>query len=188
MVEIQKLLPITWCSRFGSTLRQRIARMRWPALMLAAATLAAIAGGAKAFNVVPQPIGIVSSEKCLDVEGASTNARAEVIQFDCNNQANQRWTVVPVGNGMFEFVAKHSGMCLDVFGGSLDDGAHLIQFPCSHGTNQRFLVDHLEGNRTKIRAVHSNKCLDIEGGTIVDGARLIQFPCVNQTNQEFTLN
>lgn len=161
--------------------------MRIRTLMMVT-TLLAVAGGASAFSGAPQPIGVFFSGKCLDVEGGSRDDKAEIIQFDCLKQNNQRWTVQSVGNGMFRMVARHSGKCMDVSGASQDNGARVIQFACHDGTNQRFFLER-SGANFKIKPVHaSRKCLDIEGGGIQSGAHLIQFECKNQTNQLFEIN
>lgn len=51
---------------------------------------------------------------------------------------NQRWQPVPLGTGLYRFVARHSGKCLDVRDVSTADGARLQQWSCTGGPAQTF--------------------------------------------------
>ncbi|WP_079087450.1 RICIN domain-containing protein [Streptomyces scabiei] len=88
----------------------------------------AVANGDSSFSLVN-----INSGKCLDVKGASTSAEAEVIQWPCNGNNNQRWTFSDSA-----VISVRSGMCLDVPGGSTGDGTALIQWPCNGNTNQQW--------------------------------------------------
>ncbi|MEV7328982.1 RICIN domain-containing protein [Micromonospora sp. NPDC093244] len=56
--------------------------------------------------------------QCLDVEGASTDDGARLLQFPCHGGANQQWRLSPTGTGPVLLVAAHSGKC----GQADDDG------------------------------------------------------------------
>ncbi len=77
------------------------------------------------------------SGKLLDVEGVSTADGARAIQWPANGGRNQRWRLLPTGDG-FEMVADHSGKVLDVEGASVADGPPAIQWPAHGGANQRW--------------------------------------------------
>ena len=76
--------------------------------------------------------------KCLDIEGGSTANSAHLIQFDCNDQSNQRFRFERIVDNVYEIRAVHSNKCLDVEGASNANGAHVIQFTCNGQANQRF--------------------------------------------------
>ena len=79
------------------------------------------------------------SGKCLDVSGASTDDRADIIQWQCHGGENQQWRVEAVTGG-YQLVARHSGKCLDVRGESTNDGGSIIQWQCNSGANQTWLL------------------------------------------------
>jgi hypothetical protein len=56
---------------------------------------------------------------------------------------NQKFSLVSVGGGYYNLVAKHSGKCIDVEGASTADGASLVQWPCNGGDNQKFSIEGL---------------------------------------------
>jgi hypothetical protein len=51
---------------------------------------------------------------------------------------NQQWQPVSLGNGYYEFVARHSGKCLDVPGASTTNGVQLQQWTCNGNPQQAF--------------------------------------------------
>jgi cytochrome c peroxidase len=75
------------------------------------------------------------TQQCIDIEGASRQPGARVLQWSCHGGTNQ---VFQWRDGML--VARHSNQCLDVFGASAADGAALVQWPCHGGGNQRFTL------------------------------------------------
>ncbi|WP_243076390.1 glycoside hydrolase family 3 C-terminal domain-containing protein [Microbacterium sp. SS28] len=67
----------------------------------------------------------------LQVAGASTAEGAPVELSTPKPRAdNQLFKPVRVGDGQYQFVAKHSGLCLAVQGGSRDNGALVVQQAC----------------------------------------------------------
>ena len=89
--------------------------------------------------VAPDPAGgtfeLVArhSGKCLDVNGASLDDFARVIQWDCHDGANQQWRFEPAGDGYYVLVARHSGKALDVIGESVENAAPIVQYTRSTG-------------------------------------------------------
>jgi len=68
------------------------------------------------------------SGKVLDIEQASMDDGAPLIQYDWKGGDNQRFSVDDVGDGNFVITAKHSGKVLDVAGASQSDGAAVTQW------------------------------------------------------------
>jgi hypothetical protein len=51
---------------------------------------------------------------CLDVQDGSTDDGAHVVHNSWWGGNNQRWELIPVGEGYFRIYAKHSGLCLTI--------------------------------------------------------------------------
>jgi hypothetical protein len=133
------------------------------------------------------------SGKCLDVVGG-TGAMANgvrVVQWDCTQEENQKWTVTPVGDGYYKIIAKHSGKSLDVFGGlvSQGDGVIVEQWDYNGGANQLWKLLPLGDDYYQIIAKHSGKSLDVNGGptAVGNGAQLQQWGYIGADNQKFRL-
>jgi hypothetical protein len=130
-------------------------------------------------------IQVRHSNKCLDVEQASTADRANVEQYTCRGTLNQLWDFIPVGMIYYEIRAAHSNKCLDVEGPSTADRANIHQFTCRGTTNQHFYLTSPAPGWYAIHARHSGKCVDVEGPSTANGANVHQFTCRNTTNQQW---
>ena len=74
----------------------------------------------------------------MDVSGVSTANAANIHLWDWLNGNNQKWTVVPVGDGYFRVTAVHSGKVADVEGPSTADGADVHQWSYVGVLNQHW--------------------------------------------------
>ncbi|MDG6101355.1 RICIN domain-containing protein [Dactylosporangium aurantiacum] len=77
--------------------------------------------------------------RCLDVNGASKDNGAQVLQWDCHGGPNQQWRLQRDGDG-FRFVSLNSGRCIGVDSGSPAPGAAARQWDCDNSANQRWQV------------------------------------------------
>ncbi|GAA2847641.1 hypothetical protein GCM10010517_04740 [Streptosporangium fragile] len=130
------------------------------------------------------------SDKCLDVEGVSTQQGANVHQWTCiNGQPNQQWHLVATSGGYYTIRAAHSGKCLDVWGVSTADGANVHQWTClPNQRNQEWKLVQKDNGYFTVVARHSGKCLDVSGVSAADGANVHQWTCLpRQRNQEWRL-
>lgn len=75
--------------------------------------------------------------RCLDVNGASKDNGAQVLQWDCHNGPNQQWRLQRDGDG-FRFISLNSGRCIGVDSGSPNPGAAARQWDCDNSPNQRW--------------------------------------------------
>lgn len=128
------------------------------------------------------------SNKCFDIEGASTASGARLIQYSCHSGGNQQFQAVALNGGDYMLVARHSGMCLDVQGASTANSARLIQYPCHGQNNQRFRLNPAGAGYSYIVAKHSGKCLDVQGASTADVVPIIQYTCHGGDNQKFRVN
>ncbi|MCH7231890.1 RICIN domain-containing protein [Glycomyces sp. L485] len=127
------------------------------------------------------------SDKCADVVSGSTADGAEIIQYTCNDDNNQRWQLQSAGGGYYQIVSWSSGKCLDIDGGSTANGAQAIQWTCNGGTNQQWELRDAGSGYTQLVARHSGKCLDVTSASTEDSTRLKQYDCNSGTNQQWTL-
>ena len=128
------------------------------------------------------------SQKCLDVNGASVDDGAPVIQWQCHGGENQQWRIEAAADGYSRIIARHSGKCLDVNGASLDDGASAIQWQCHGGENQQWRIEAASDGYSRVIARHSGKCLDVNGASLDDGASVIQWQCHGGENQRWLVH
>ena len=95
--------------------------------------------GAPYFRIRPTH----ATNMCFDVEGASLDNGARVIQFPCvSGNRNQQFffdAIFP-GSDIHTITPRHSGKRLDIAGASTAAGAQLVQFDDNGGRNQRFLL------------------------------------------------
>ncbi len=131
----------------------------------------------------------VESNKCVQIEGASTAdlARAEI--GACNGSTAQGFRITPVANaaGFFSIRNVNSGRCLDVEGVSTAEGARLIQWTCSSGRNQQWSISDVSSGVVRLTARHSNKIVEVSAGATADGSDLFQRTWAGRVNQQFRL-
>jgi hypothetical protein len=125
--------------------------------------------------------------KCLDVEAASNVNGARVQQWDCLGVVNQRWEVVPLGDGYHRIIARHSGKALDVSGISYDNGAGMVQWDYVGGANQQWQLIDVGSGYYRIMARHSGKALDVLGISRDNGAAVVQWDYLGSANQQWQL-
>ncbi|MFI6513905.1 lectin [Streptosporangium sp. NPDC050855] len=118
----------------------------------------------------------VGSGRCLDVSGASTANGAAVNIWDCNGQANQRWTSTAAGE-----LRVYGNKCLDVSGAGTANGTAVNIWDCNGQNNQKW---RLNADGT-ITALGANKCLDVSGFGTANGSKVHIWTCAGGTNQRW---
>ncbi|MEV0006287.1 RICIN domain-containing protein [Micromonospora sp. NPDC050980] len=81
-----------------------------------------------------------ASGKCLDVNAASGDDGADLLQWSCNGQTNQQWKLNPTGAGPVLLVAVHSGKCAQVDDAGTEAGRTLEQAPCTGAAEQQWAL------------------------------------------------
>lgn len=120
------------------------------------------------------------SNLCVNISGASTGSGATVIQWDCGQAGNERFTANK-SDGYTQYVAQHSGLCLAQSGTSAS-GASVVQLPCSAGTTTQWTRSGLT-----LRNRASGACLDVPNNATVQGTALITWTCNGGNNQNWSL-
>ncbi|MFF5290286.1 family 43 glycosylhydrolase [Paractinoplanes globisporus] len=89
-------------------------------------TFTLVAGSSDTYTITTP-----SGANCIDVYGVSTADNAQIIQWPCNGQNNQRFQLRPVGTGTYNLAAVHSGKCIAPAGDSAAANTGLVQLPCT---------------------------------------------------------
>lgn len=122
--------------------------------VMASASLAQIANGRYV-------ITNVLSGKPMEVENASNDDGANVIQWDYLGGLNQQWDVVNLGNGYYSIRAAHNGKSIDVFEWNAEDGAEARQWAWLDGTNQHWAIDNIGGGQFVITSRFAGTALEV---------------------------
>jgi len=139
-----------------------------------------------------EPLPVVSivnkhSGKALDVTGWSVFDHANIQQYTFHGGDNQRWRLVPDGDGYYQLVAMHSGKCLDVAGSSQENGAKIQLYTCHGGNNQKWALIPDGDGHFEIVAKHTGKCLDVTAWGTADGTAIQQYARHGGANQKWKL-
>jgi alpha-galactosidase len=118
------------------------------------------------------------SGRCLDITGGSQANGTLAAIWDCNGNANQRFTSTSAG----ELRVYGGTKCLDVVGAATANGTAVNIWDCNGQANQRF---RLNADGT-ITAVGSGKCLDVSGGATANGTKVQIWDCGGAANQKWT--
>src|SRR6266545_7209743 len=109
----------------GTMSRRLIARLGAVLALLLIATLTVTTPSSAVSG--PYHIVSVSSGKCANVQGASTQLGAPIIQYNCSlSFTNDDWYLNADQFGYFHISSRSSGQCMNVRGASTDPGAAII--------------------------------------------------------------
>ncbi|WP_327003820.1 RICIN domain-containing protein [Dactylosporangium sp. NBC_01737] len=119
-----------------------------------------------------------ASNRCLDIAGASQANGALAQIWDCNSNANQRFTLTAAG----ELRMYNGSKCLDVLGRGTANGTAVEIWDCNGQTNQQFRLN----SNGSVTAVGANKCLDVSAFGTANGTKVQIWDCLGATNQQWT--
>jgi hypothetical protein len=132
--------------------------------------------------------------KCLDVRNADKENGAAIQQWDClspQTYQNQVFTLRPLGNSVYELIARHSGRCIDVANASQSNGATLQQWTCNGSAQQKWQgvpAETVGGvEYSTLIAQHSLKCMDVPSASSENGKQIQQWGCSTAAQQRWTL-
>ncbi|MGW0215355.1 glycoside hydrolase family 27 protein [Micromonospora chokoriensis] len=138
-----------------------------------------VSGGGTTPPTTPPPTtssayASAASNRCLDVPNSNTANGTQPVIWDCNGQANQRWT----RNGQ---TLQSLGKCLDAPANAAA-GSKVQIWDCNGGTNQQWNVN---ANGT-ISSVQSGLCLDVNNNGTANGTTVILWNCTAAANQRWS--
>jgi alpha-L-fucosidase 2 len=125
------------------------------------------------------------SGKAADINGASTAAGAQLIQWQAGSVPNQQFEFLPSDGGYHRIRARHSGLVLQVAGNST--GADITQQPDTDAVGQQWRVEEQGGGMVRIVNRQSGLAMDVWQGSTADGARISQWTPSTGANQRFQL-
>lgn len=140
-------------------------------------------------SAVVNPVEInlknVHSGMCMDVFSFNQADGAPVVQWDCNDLGNQKFTLEKRGEDTYALKVKFNGKCLDM-PGNLADNVQVTVFACHYDTNQLWKFERLvtSPNEFVLRNMYTNKCLE-NGASTVREKPIIQFQCHQDVNQRW---
>jgi hypothetical protein len=118
------------------------------------------------------------SGRCVDINNSSTINGTQAQLWDCNGQANQRWTYTASRQFMI-----YGNKCLDANNRGTTNGTAVVIWDCNGQTNQQWTVN---ANGT-ITGVQSGLCMDASGAATANGTKIILWTCGSGANQRWTL-
>jgi hypothetical protein len=113
------------------------------------------------------------SNKCVSVEEASLDNRANVSQQFYAGDSSQTWVLQYLGDGYYKITNKNSGKVLEVTDGRTDEYVNVQQNAWTDSDYQKWRLYSLGGGYFKVMAKHSNMCLDVVE-TMDDGGNIRQ--------------
>ncbi len=130
------------------------------------------------------------SNRCLDVEGRSTNAVGNVIQNTCREEANQLWLRRPDIDPVGETSPKHwvnlrSGLCLDAY--NYNGHTNVDQYYCDNYTSQLWKQKYANFGTSVFQPDMGGTgyCMDVKGSSKSSGANVQRYRCHRGTNQQW---
>jgi len=131
----------------------------------------------------------VNSGLAMEVNGWSTSNGGVVDQWTLgSNQANQRWVISYLNNGLYQLTNVNSNMVLDAVNKGKTNGTKMQQWTNLSGSNQEYIIRRA-ANDTDIVITNSNSGLAVEvpGFSTSNGTQLDTWGNNAGTNQEWLL-
>ncbi|MFJ3162186.1 non-reducing end alpha-L-arabinofuranosidase family hydrolase [Streptomyces kanasensis] len=110
----------------------------------------------------------VASGRCIDIDGSTTANGTQAQLWDCNGQANQRWTHTPGKQLMI-----YGNKCLGARANGTGNGTAVVIGDCDGGAGQQWNVN-TDGT---ITGVKSGLCLDAVGAGTANRTRIQLHSC-----------
>jgi alpha-galactosidase len=117
------------------------------------------------------------SNRCLDVNNASTAAGTNAVIWDCHTAANQSWTTWAGGE-----IRVFGDKCLDANNQGTTNGTRVIIWQCNGQNNQKWTVN----SNGSITNTGSGLCLDANAGGTANGTTMVLWTCNGQANQRWS--
>lgn len=116
-----------------------------------------------------------ASGKVMSIDRAAAANGAAIWQFANFNNADQLWSLDPVGAGYFRFTTSFNGNVADVYNFSTAPGAQVKSYPYIATTNQQWQLLPSASQYYGVRNRNSGLMLDVLNGSLADGAIIQQW-------------
>ncbi len=128
-----------------------------------------------------------NSGDALDVNGQSTKAGTNIIQWPYSGGTNQQWSFTSLGSGYFTVTNRNSSLVLDMAGASKANGDTAIQWTATGGLNQQWQIIDIGFGYYQVLNRNSGSALDVSGASKTNGANVIQWPSNGGLNQQWQI-
>ncbi|MFJ9721625.1 alpha-L-fucosidase [Streptomyces sp. NPDC101209] len=115
------------------------------------------------------------SGKVADVAASGSADGTDVLQWTWHGGSNQKWTLVPTGDGYFTIRGVGSGKLLEVAGLSRADGGNVGIWSDANAPQQHWAVTPLGDGYHLLVNRFSGLSLNVSGGSTADGADIGQW-------------
>ncbi|WP_406511258.1 non-reducing end alpha-L-arabinofuranosidase family hydrolase [Streptomyces sp. NBC_00161] len=119
----------------------------------------------------------VPSGRCIDINGFTTANGTQAQLWDCNGQANQRWTYTSDKQLML-----YGNKCLSALAKGTGNGTAVVIEDCDGSAAQQWNVN----TNGTIAGVQSGLCLDAVGAATTNRTKIQLYSCWSGTNQQWT--
>ncbi|HEV2122329.1 MAG TPA: RICIN domain-containing protein [Chloroflexota bacterium] len=127
------------------------------------------------------------SGKCLDVPRSSRERGADLIQYACHGEANQRFTFHEVAGKADTYLLKSeaSGLCVDVSSSQkAGDDFVVHQWSCHAKSNQQFTLQATGAAEVfSLVSNHSGKCVSVLNASLSNRAGIVAQSCSGAEHQ-----
>lgn len=117
----------------------------------------------------------VHSGKLLEVENASNDDGANIVQWDPLGGLNQQWDISNLNNGCYSIRAAHNGKSIDVYDWSTEDGGEIRQWGYWGGEPQQWRFEDQGDGTYGIISCYSGKALDVYNWSTENGGDIRQW-------------
>ncbi|MBQ8798463.1 MAG: endo-1,4-beta-xylanase [Lachnospiraceae bacterium] len=128
-----------------------------------------------------------NSGKVLDVQYGSKDNGANVLQYTDEGNANQKWYLIPTGDGYYTIKNAYTEKLVDVSGKSKENGGDVIQYQSNGGTNQQWKIEATDNGYYRLINRNSGLALDVSGKSTADNGDVIQWAYNGGTNQQWKI-
>ncbi len=128
-----------------------------------------------------------NSGKVLDVQYGSKDNGANVLQYTDQGNANQKWYLIPTGDGYYTIKNAYTEKMVDVSGKSKDNGGDVIQYQSNGGTNQQWKIEATDNGYYRLINRNSGLALDVSGKSTADNGDVIQWAYNGGANQQWKI-
>ncbi len=125
------------------------------------------------------------SSLCLDDPAGSTTAGTQMIQWNDNGLATQRWKADYMGSGYFRLTCMFSNLVLDNYNGLATPGNKIIQWNDNGMDPQRWAITHTGNGYYKLTNKSGGLSLDVSGGSTEPNALIVQNVDSGSTSQRW---
>ncbi|WP_460503152.1 RICIN domain-containing protein, partial [Hymenobacter agri] len=116
-----------------------------------------------------------NSGQVMDVNGASKNSMAPVIQYYQNGDQNQQWQLAVAGGGYYTLTNRNSSQLLDVMNGATTAATPIVQNPANATANsQQWQLAANADGYYKATNRNSSLALDVSNGSMAAATPLVQ--------------